>query len=114
MEGSEEPNHLQGEGFSPIIELISEGNGQIDLLEWHGLLPRHDAMERCSGWVEVCLVDAHLVERLGVHDVEAAASIHQYFGESLRADDWVNHKRISSRVWDHIRMVGPIEGYGRF
>ena len=26
-----EPNHLEGEGFRPIIELIPEGNGQIDL-----------------------------------------------------------------------------------
>ena len=38
MEGSREPNHLEGEGFSPIIELIPKGNGQIDLPEWHGLL----------------------------------------------------------------------------
>ena len=46
---SGKPNHLEGEGFSPIIELISEGNGQIDLPKWHGLFPRHDAMERCLG-----------------------------------------------------------------
>ena len=31
VEGSGEPNHLKGEGFSPIIELILEGNGQINL-----------------------------------------------------------------------------------
>ena len=71
-------------------------------------------MKRCSGWAEVCLVDAHLVERLGVHDVEAAASIHQYFGESLWADDRVDDKRIPPLVWDGIRMVGLVKGYGRF
>ena len=70
-------------------------------------------MERCSGWVDACLVDAHFVERLGIHDVEATASIHQYFGESLRADDQVDYERISPRVRNAIRMVGPIEGYGR-
>ena len=86
MEGSGEPNHLKGESFSPIIELIPKGNGHIDLPERYGLFPRHDAVERCSGWAEACPVDAHLVERLCVHDVEATASVHQYFGESLQAD----------------------------
>ena len=83
MEGFGEPNHLEGEGISPVIELIPKGNRQIDLPKWHGLLPGHDAVERRSGWAEACPVDAHLVERLGVHDVEAATSIHQYFGEAL-------------------------------
>ena len=69
-------------------------------------------MERHSDGPEVCSVDAHLVERLGIHHVEAAAFIHQYFGESLWADDWVDHKQISPRMWDGIRMVSPIEGYG--
>ena len=69
-------------------------------------------MKGCSGWAEVRPVDAHLVERLGVHDVEATASVHQYLGELLWADDWVDHKRIPPWVWDGIRMVGPIEGYG--
>ena len=113
MVGSMEPDHLKGEGLRPIIGQISKGDGQIDLSKWHGLLSRHDAVERCSDWVESCLVDTHFVERLGVHDVEAAASIHQYFGESLWANDRVDHKQISPWVWDAIWMVGPIEGYSR-
>ena len=112
MESSGEPNHLEGECLSPIIELIPKGNGQINLPKWHGLLLRHDAVERCSGWAEARSVDAHHVEHLGVHDVKAAAPIHQYFGESLWTDDWVDHKRISPRVGDGIRMVGLIKGYG--
>ena len=76
MESSREPNHLEGEGFSLVIELIPKGNGQIDLPEWHGLLPVLDAMERHLGWVEARPVDAHLIECLGVHDVEVAASIY--------------------------------------
>ena len=83
MEGSKEPNHLEGEGLSPVIELIPKGNGQIDLPEWHGLLPGHDVVERLSGWAEARSFDTHHVKRLGVHDIEAAGSIHQYFGESL-------------------------------
>ena len=73
-----------------------EGDAQIDLPKWHGLLSRHDAMERRSGWSNMRLVDAHGVERFGIHDVEAAASIHQYLGEPLCADDWVDHEWISS------------------
>ena len=113
MEGSREPNHIADEVFSPIIELIPEGNRKIDLPEWHGLLHGHDAMEKCSGWAEVRPIDAHLVERLGIHDVEAAVSVHRYFGESLWADDRVDNKRIPPRVRDGIRMVSPVKGYGR-
>ena len=54
MESSREPNHLEGEGLSPVIKLIPKGDGQIDLPEWHGLLPGHDAVERRSGWAEAC------------------------------------------------------------
>ena len=71
-------------------------------------------MERRSDRAEVCPVDAHLVECLGVHDVEAAASIHQYFREPLWADDQIDNRRVPSQVWDGIRMVGPVEGYGGF
>ena len=105
--------NVEGKGLSPVIGPIPESDGQIDLPQWHGLPTRHDAMERRSDGTEVRSVDAHLVERLGVHDVEAAASIHQYFGELLRANDRVDHERISPRMWDALRMVGPIEGYDR-
>ena len=114
MEGSGEPNHLEGGSLSPVIELIPKGNGQIDLPEWHGLLPGYNAVERRLGWVEARSIDAHHIEHLSIHDVEAAATVHQYFGESLWADDRVDHQRISNRVWDSIRMVDPIEGYGGF
>ena len=71
-------------------------------------------MKRRSDWVEVRPVDAHYVECLGVHDVEAAASIHQYFGKPLWTDDRIDDKRVPSRVWDGIRMVSPVKGDGRF
>ena len=69
-------------------------------------------MERHSDWVEVRSVDTHYIEHLRIHDVEAAASVHQNFGEVLWADDQVDDKRIPSQMRDDIRMVGPIEGYG--
>ena len=69
-------------------------------------------MERCSSRSEARLADAHGVKRFGVHDVEAAASIHQYLGEPLRADDRVDLERVSSRLRDAFQVVGPIKGYG--
>jgi len=89
VESSGEPNHLEGEGLGPVIELISEDDGQIDLSQWHGLFPGHNTMKRCSGWAEVRPIDAHLVERLGVHDVEVAASVLStlvsHFGPTIRS-----------------------------
>ena len=95
VESPREPHYVEGEGLSPVIG--PESDRQIDLPQWHGLPTRHDAMERCSDGAEVCSVNAHLIERHGVHDVEAAASIHQHLGEPLCADDRVDHERISSR-----------------
>ena len=90
-----------------------KGDGQIYLLEWHGLLSRHNAMKGRYGWLDARSVNAHSVERLGVHDVKAAASIHQYLGESLHADDRVYHEQISPRLWDALQVVGLIKGYAR-
>ena len=112
MESPREPHYVEGEGLSPVIGPIPESDGQIDLPEWHGLLSRHDAVERRPDHPDARSVDAHGVEHFSVHDVEAAASIHQHLGEPLHADDRVDYKQISFWVRDAIRMVGLVEGYG--
>ena len=78
---------LEDKGLCPIIGWIPKGDGQIDLPKWHGLLSRHDAVERHSILLVARSVDAHGIEHFSVHDVEAAASIHQDLGEPLRAND---------------------------
>jgi hypothetical protein len=70
-------------------------------------------VERCSTWAELGPTDPHGIEGLGVHDVEAAASIHQYFGEPRVADDWIDDKRVSAQLWDMIQVVVVIEHDGR-
>ena len=70
MVGSRKLDHLEGEGFCPIIGWIPKGDGQIDLSMWHGLLSRHDAVERRPGRPDARSADAHGVERFSVHDVE--------------------------------------------
>ena len=69
-------------------------------------------MERRPDWLDTRSIDAHGIEHFSVHDVEAAASIHQHLGEPLYADDGVDQDRISSRLQDPFRVVGPIKGYG--
>ena len=59
-------------------------------------------MERRSDGTEVHSADAHLIECLGIHDVEAAASVHQYFRELLWTDDRIDNKWVPSWVWDGI------------
>ena len=53
-------------------------------------------MERRLDGAEVRSINAHLIERFGVHDVEAAASVHQYFCESLWADDRIDNQWVPS------------------
>ena len=113
MVGSMEPDHLEVEGLHPIMGWIPKGDGQIDLPEWHGLHYRHDAMERRPGRPDTLSVDAHGVEHFGIHDVEAAASIHRHLSELLHADDRVDHEQVSSQLQDAFRVVDPIKGYGR-
>jgi hypothetical protein len=69
-------------------------------------------MERCSARSKLGSTDPHSVKGFGIHDVEAAASIHQYLGEPRVADDGIN-KRISARLWDAIRKVIMVESDGR-
>jgi hypothetical protein len=53
-------------------------------------------MERNSAWEELGLTDSHGVKDFSIHDVVAAASIHQYLGELRVANNGVNNKRISA------------------
>ena len=71
-----EPDFLEGEGLCPIVGRIPKGDGLVDISDRYGLLSRHDAVERRLGRPDARSVDAHGVERLGIHDVETAASIH--------------------------------------
>ena len=49
---------------------------------------------------------------MGVHDVEAAASIHELLGEAGVADDGVDNERVPSRVRDVDGVVLVAKGNG--
>ena len=56
--------------------------------------------------------DPHELQGVGVHDVEAAASIHEHLGEAGVADDGVHDKWVLSRVRDVVGVVLAAEGDG--
>jgi hypothetical protein len=43
--GSREPYHVEGEDFPPEVVGSPKTNGQVDLPEWVGSMPRHHSME---------------------------------------------------------------------
>ena len=47
----------------------------------------------------------HGIEPFSIHDVEAAASIHQHLGEAFLEDDGVDDDRVATRSGDVGRMV---------
>ena len=58
--------------------------------------------------------DTHGIEGVDVEDVEATASIHQYLGEALLADDGVDDEWLASCSSDVGGMVPLIKSDRRF
>ena len=56
--------------------------------------------------------DSHEPQGGGVHDVEAAASVHEHLGEASVADDGIHSEWILSRVRDVVGVVLAAEGDG--
>jgi hypothetical protein len=85
-------DHLEGKGLNPKVGLIFKGDRQVNLPKGFGLFPRHDAVERRSGWLDARPVDTHGIERLDVHDAKAASPIHQHLAEAFFVDDRIDDK----------------------
>ena len=63
-------------------------------------------------WAELVQSDPHELEGVGVHDVEAAASVHEHLGEAGVAGDGADNKRVPSRMRDVVRVVLAAKGNG--
>jgi hypothetical protein len=57
-------------------------------------------------------LDPQEVEGLSINDVEAATTVHEYFGEACVGDDGINNKRVDSRIGDVVGMVITVESDG--
>jgi hypothetical protein len=107
-----EPDHLKSEGFFSKVGRIPKGNIEINLPKGQGSLSWYDTMEGRSSQAKLGQTDLHGVNGFGVHDVVAAASIHQYLGGPCVANDGVNNQRILTWLRDTIQVVVMVKNDG--
>ena len=86
MIGSPEPHHLKGEYFLAEVSCRTEADRQIDLTEGLDALPRRNAMKWRLAGAKFVQSNPHELQGVGIHDVEAAASVHEHLGEAGVAD----------------------------
>ena len=89
---SPEPHHLKGEHLLADVDSRAEADGQVDLTEGLDSIPRRNAVEQRLAGVELVQTDPHELQGVGVHDVEAAASVHEHIGEVSVADDGIHNE----------------------
>jgi hypothetical protein len=109
-----EPNYIESEGLLPEVGGGAEVDGQVDLPDGLCSFPRHNSMKAPDARLELRPPDSQEVEGLGIDNVEAAATIHEYFSEAHVDNDGIDDERVDSRVRDVVRMVITIECDGRF
>ena len=109
MVGAPKTHHLESESFFPKVGHRAETDRKVDSTHRQGLLSWYDAVEAARTGLELCSINSQEVEGLEVHDVEAAAVVHRYLGESSADDDRVNDEWIDARANDPIRMIVVVE-----
>ena len=109
---STKPHYLEGEYLLAEVSRRAEANRQVDLAEGLDSLPRRNAIECRLAGAELVQSDPHELQGVGVHDVEATASVHEHLGEAGVADDGVDNERVSSRMRDVIGVVLAVKGNG--
>src|SRR6185295_3962148 len=112
MVGSSKPHHLKSEYLLAEVSCRAEADRQIDLAEGLDSLPRRNAMEWRLAGAKLVQSDSHELQGGGVHDVEAAASVHEHLGEAGVADDGVDNERIPSQMRDVVGVVLAAKGDG--
>src|SRR6185312_1740490 len=112
MIGSSKPHHLESEYLLAEVGCCAEAHRQIDLDEGLDSLPQRNAMEWRLAGAKLVQPDPHELQGRGVHDVEAAASVHEHLGEASVADDGVDNERIPSRMRDVVGVVLAAKGDG--
>src|SRR6185503_9146499 len=102
----------KGAYFLAEVSCRAEADRQIDLAEGLDALPRRDTMKWRLAGAKLVQSNPHELQGVGVHDVEAAASVHEHLEEAGVTDDGVDNKRVPSRVWDVVGVVLAAEGNG--
>jgi hypothetical protein len=67
-------------------------------------------VEGCRTGPDLGPINPQEFQGLGVDDVEAAAPVHEDFGEPSVADDRINDERVPSWAWHEVGVVISVEG----
>jgi hypothetical protein len=110
--GSSEPDHLEREGFLSEVGGSPEADGQIELSKGLDALPGDDPVKGRRTGPDRGQIDLQEPEGLGVHDVEAAVSIHEDLGKPDVADDRIDNERVLPRARHKVGVVALVEGDG--
>jgi hypothetical protein len=107
-----EPHHLEAECFLAEVVWCAEPDQQVDLPEGLDALARRDAIEQRRAGSQLVQPNPQQAQGVRIEDVEAAAPIHQHFGEPGVPDDQVENQWVLARIGDAIRVILAAEGDG--
>jgi hypothetical protein len=109
-----EVNYFERKYFSAVVACIPEGDRQGDPSKVDGLLTRDYSVKWVWAALEFVLGKPQSLKGIEVHEVEAAAPVHEGLGEPGCPDQWVDDEGIPSWLGDAIRVVRPVESDRRF
>jgi hypothetical protein len=91
--------HLKGYRLFAEIFFIGKGYLESDGSQRFRLATRNHSIKSDNTMAELGLGEAKFGERFGVHDFQAAATIHKALGELIALDQRVDYHGIVS-IWD--------------
>jgi hypothetical protein len=74
------------------------------------MLSRCDPMKGCRTGPDLRPINPQEFQGLGIDDVEAAAPVHEDFGEPDVANDRIDDERVPPWAWHEVRVVASVEG----
>jgi hypothetical protein len=100
-----EIDHLKCECFGTVVAHVSKGDRQGDPHKGDGLLTQDHSVEWVWAALELISGKSQSVEGVEVHEVEAAAPIHEGFGEPGHPDQQIDYEEKPSRHGDTVQGV---------
>jgi hypothetical protein len=104
-----EVDHLKREIFGVVVARVSEGDRQGDPPEGDGLLAQDHSIEWVWTDLELIPGKSQSIKGVEVHEVEAAAPIHEGFGEPGRPDQRINYEGKPFGLGDTIWVIHLIK-----
>ena len=114
MVGPGEVDHLKVKNLHLEVGRVPEHDGELDTSKGSSLDPRVNPKEWSPTWVEVLPQDPHVIEGVGIEDIEAAPAVHHYLCEPCLSDDGANDEWEAAQTGDVSRVVLMAKGHCYF